>query len=73
MVKIILRHFEYQAFGVCAWLGEKLRMKTSKIRLFFIYTSFVTLGSPLVVYLPLAFVLKIKEYIQSSRSRVWDL
>jgi phage shock protein C len=65
--------FERQAFGVCAWLGDKLRMKSSQIRLFFIYASFLTLGSPLIVYLHMAFILKIKDYIKSSRTRVWDL
>jgi len=73
MVNTILRFFEQQTFGVCTWLGDKLRMKSSEIRLFFIYSSFLTLGSPLILYMQLAFILKIKEYIQSSRSRVWDL
>jgi phage shock protein PspC (stress-responsive transcriptional regulator) len=65
--------FEQQIFGVCTWLGDKLRMKTSQIRLFFIYTSFITLGSPIIIYLHLAFILRIKELIQSSRSRIFDL
>jgi phage shock protein PspC (stress-responsive transcriptional regulator) len=65
--------FEQQIFGVCTWLGEKLKMKTSQIRLFFIYASFLTLGSPIIVYLHLAFILRIKEFIKSSRTRVWDL
>jgi len=65
--------FEQKIFGVCTWLGEKLKMKTSQIRLFFIYASFLTLGSPIIVYLHLAFILRIKEFIKSSRTRVWDL
>lgn len=65
--------FEKQVFGVCSWLGEKLHMKTSQIRLFFIYTSFLTLGSPIIVYLHLAFILRIKELIQSSKTRIFDL
>jgi phage shock protein PspC (stress-responsive transcriptional regulator) len=73
MVKSIVNFFEKQTFGVCAWLGEKMRISKSNIRLFFIYASFLTLGSPLFIYLPIAFMLKIKEYIQSSRSRVWEL
>ena len=36
--------FESQAFGVCTHLGEKLGVATSSIRLFFIYTSFITFG-----------------------------
>ena len=73
MIQAILDFFEKQTFGVCAWLGDKLRLKTVQIRLFFIYASFLTLGSPLIVYLHMAFILRIKEFIQSNRSRVWDL
>lgn len=46
---------EKQAFGVCTRIGEMAGMSTSRIRLFFIYSSFLTLGSPLIVYLSLAF------------------
>ena len=73
MISVITNYFEKQAFGVCTWLGEKLRMKSSQIRLFFIYASFITLGSPLIVYIHMAFILRIKNMIQSSRTRVWDL
>jgi len=73
MIPRIQQFFERQAFGVCTWLGDKLHMKTSQIRLFFIYASFLTLGSPLIVYLHMAFILRIKEYMISSRTRVWDL
>jgi len=65
--------FERQAFGVCSWLGDILHMQTSVIRLFFIYSSFVTIGSPLIVYLILAFWLKMKNYIRARRTSVWDL
>jgi phage shock protein PspC (stress-responsive transcriptional regulator) len=73
MISIITNYFEKQAFGVCTWLGDKLRMKSSQIRLFFIYASFIALGSPLIVYFHMAFILRIKNIIQSSRTRVWDL
>jgi phage shock protein C len=73
MIQAISNFFERQAFGVCTWLGDKLNMRRSNIRLFFIYASFLTLGSPLIVYLHMAFILKLKEYVQNSRTRVWDL
>jgi phage shock protein C len=73
MISVITNYFEKQAFGVCTWLGDKLRMKSSQIRLFFIYASFIALGSPLIVYFHMAFILRIKNIIQSSRTRVWDL
>ena len=60
MIHNIQTYFERQAFGVCSWWGDKLRMSTSKIRLFFIYFSFLTFGSPLLIYLVMAFILSTK-------------
>ncbi|MEQ9288205.1 MAG: PspC family transcriptional regulator [Cyclobacteriaceae bacterium] len=60
--------FEKYAFGVCTRLGEKLRIPTSSIRLFFIYTSFLTFGSPLIVYLALAFVMNIRKHLRRRHS-----
>jgi phage shock protein C len=73
IIQPILDFFERQTFGVCSWLGDKLHMPGSRIRLFFIYASFITLGSPLIVYLHMAFILKIREYVKACKSRVWDL
>ncbi|MCC6577865.1 MAG: PspC domain-containing protein [Flavobacteriales bacterium] len=67
---------EQQAFGVCAWWGEKLNIKTEQVRLSFIYLSFVTAGLHLVLYLIMAFVLAHKERIKQpfrKRSTVWEL
>ncbi|HXH18013.1 MAG TPA: PspC domain-containing protein [Chitinophagales bacterium] len=69
-----LRSFlEVQIFGVCTYLGEKLSMPSSKIRLFFIYATFVTAGSPVILYLVLAFLIKMKDYIKGKRNTVWDV
>ena len=73
LIQDIKDYFEKQAFGVCTWLGDKLEMPSSVIRLFFIYTSFLTAGSPLIIYMVLAFWLKLKNYVRSKRSSVWDL
>lgn len=74
MVSKILSYFEKQAFGVCSWWGEKLLLKTSRIRLFFIYLSFLTFGSPIIIYLVMAFILEHKEYFKlSKRKTVWDI
>lgn len=67
----IQRFFEGYAFGVCTMLGEKLGMATSSIRLFFIYTSFITFGSPLIVYLALAFVMNMRKHFR-KRNPIWD-
>jgi phage shock protein PspC (stress-responsive transcriptional regulator) len=62
--------FEGYAFGVCARIGEKLGVATSNVRLFFIYASFITFGSPVIVYLMLAFVMNIRKYLR--RGPIWD-
>ncbi|MEK6548012.1 MAG: PspC family transcriptional regulator, partial [Bacteroidota bacterium] len=60
-----LKYFvENQAFGVCTRLGEKFKISTSSIRLYFIYTSFLTLGSPIIIYLFLAFWMNIRRYLR---------
>ncbi len=73
LVQHVRNYFEKQAFGVCSAIGEKLQMRTSVIRLFFIYASFLTIGSPLIVYMILAFWLKMKSYVRNKRTSVWDL
>jgi phage shock protein PspC (stress-responsive transcriptional regulator) len=73
MVDNIKRYFELKAFGVCTYLGDKLDMEPAPIRLFFIYTSFLTIGSPVIIYMILAFWVRMKNYIRPGRTRVWDL
>ncbi len=61
------QYIEWQAFGVCTAIGEKMGIATSRIRMWFIYISFLTLGSPVVVYMVMAFWLNIRNYILSAR------
>lgn len=69
-----LQYFiESQAFGVCTMLGERLGFATSSIRLTFIYVSFLTMGSPVLVYLMLAFWMNVSKHLRRERSTVWDL
>lgn len=58
---------ETNAFGVCAYLGEKFDIASSKIRLYFIYLSFFTFGSPVIIYLFIAFWMNVKRYILFSK------
>jgi len=58
---------EWKLFGVCSAIGDRLGIAPSRIRTWFIYISFLTLGSPLIVYFVLAFWLNIKRYILSAR------
>lgn len=71
MITRIQYFFERNAFGVCNALGENLGIATSNIRLFFIYASFLTLGSPLLVYLALAFIMNIRKHVR-KRNPIWD-
>jgi phage shock protein PspC (stress-responsive transcriptional regulator) len=65
--------FELFAFGVCDRLGEVLKIPSSKIRLFFIYSSFITLGSPLIIYLCMAFIINLRNMIKGNRGSLWDM
>jgi phage shock protein PspC (stress-responsive transcriptional regulator) len=69
-----LRHFiEWNIFGVCTSLGERLNISTSTIRKYFIYISFLTLGSPVIFYFIAAFWLNVKQYIRlSRRNQLWS-
>jgi phage shock protein C len=68
--------FENQAFGVCQWWGKKLGIRTTRIRMYFVYLSFFTFGSPVIMYFIMAFILENKEYFNPKRNRkdrIWDL
>jgi phage shock protein PspC (stress-responsive transcriptional regulator) len=71
LIKEIQLFFENHAFGVCTALGEKMGIATSSIRLFFIYASFLTFGSPIIIYLSLAFILNMRRHLR-RRSTIWD-
>jgi phage shock protein PspC (stress-responsive transcriptional regulator) len=63
----IKNFIEWKAFGVCTAIGERMGVATSRIRLWFIYISFMTLGSPLIIYMILAFWMNMKRYIWLRR------
>ena len=71
LIKRIQHFFEEHAFGVCTRLGEKMGIATSSIRLFFIYASFLTFGSPVIIYLGLAFIMNMRTHLR-RRSTIWD-
>lgn len=60
-------------FGVCQRIGEKINLSSQRIRLYFIYTSFLTLGSPIFIYLILLFWMNVRSYNREARTTVWDL
>ena len=64
--------FERQAFGVCEWLGERWGIKSSRIRVYFIYVSFFTFGSPIIIYFALLFWLEQMDMLKSKRPTIWE-
>jgi phage shock protein PspC (stress-responsive transcriptional regulator) len=54
-------------------MADKLGMKATNVRLFFIYTTFFTAGIGFGLYLTLAFWLKLKDMIYAKRTSVFDL
>ncbi|MEY3678930.1 MAG: hypothetical protein RI924_1071 [Bacteroidota bacterium] len=72
MIQRLLAFFEKYSFGVCTYVGEYLGISIFKIRLFFIYSSFLSVGFPLTIYLLAAVVLDIRTYIKRVKSAVRD-
>jgi len=58
--------FETNFFGVCTKLGEKLGISTFSIRLFFVHACFFTFGSPIIIYLGLAWLLNLRKYLRQK-------
>ena len=64
---------ENNLFGVCTKLGEKLSLSPTLIRKYFIYASFFTLGSPVILYLTLAFWIEVrKTFRRNHQPSVWE-
>lgn len=73
MINALRNFFEKRGFEVSSRLADKLGMRVTNVRLFFIYISFVTLGFWFGIYLTIAFLLKLKDKIYTKRSSVFDL
>ena len=69
-----LRHFlERNGFYVSSRLADRLGMRAKNVRIFFIYSTFATIGFGFIVYLILAFWLKLKDLVYTKRTSVFDL
>lgn len=55
MIKKIIFWFEQNAFGVCESIGKYLGINSLTVRKYFIYLSFFTFGSPIIIYFILYF------------------
>jgi phage shock protein C len=76
-IQKIIFFFELRSFGVCEWWARKIGIASNKVRLGFIYASFFTLGSPLLLYLVMAWILENKHFFKlqrrKRRSSIWEL
>lgn len=63
---------ERRAFGVCQYLGDKMHLAPGVVRKYFIYTSFIAMGSPLIVYLMVAFWVNVRRYVRRGRNVIWE-
>jgi hypothetical protein len=65
--------FEKHGFAVSSRLADRLGMRAKNVRLFFIYLTFATFGVSFAIYLTTAFLLKLKDFVYTKRSSVFDL
>jgi len=72
MIHKLRSTIETYSFGVCSYIAAKIGLHSSRVRLYFIYLSFITMGSPIVLYLILAFWLNIKKYIRRGTNLILD-
>ena len=63
---------ERSTFGVFTYLGDKFGIQSSKMRLYFIYVSFATLGSPLIFYFIALFWINVKKYLRKTYILIFD-
>ena len=71
-ISIFKNLIERSAYGVCSYLGNKMGIASTRVRLYFIYSSFVAFGSPAIFYLFVAFWLNIRDYIRNKKSIIWE-
>jgi len=59
-------NIEPKLFGVCTYIGKKLGISSSIVRLYFIYASCISFFSPIFAYFVIAFWINIKDYVKSK-------
>ncbi|WP_333596245.1 PspC domain-containing protein [Schleiferia thermophila] len=72
-IEYIRSFFEKFGFEVCERLGDYLGIQAARIRLFFIYAAFLTMGSSVIIYMILLFIKEIRFYIRKRKTSVFDL
>lgn len=64
---------EPRLFGVCTYLGEKLGISSTIIRIYFIYITFIAFWSPILVYVFFAFWINVKDWLKERVNPVREL
>jgi phage shock protein PspC (stress-responsive transcriptional regulator) len=75
LIQKIAFFFEMRSYGVCSWIARESGISSSKVRVGFIYASFITLGSPLLIYFAMAWILEHKHFFgfkRLNRPSVWE-
>jgi phage shock protein PspC (stress-responsive transcriptional regulator) len=73
MINFLRNLFEEQFFGVSSWLGNRIGIRASFIRLFFIYAAF-TNAITILIYLFMILFLKVRNHFKyRKRKSVFDL
>jgi phage shock protein PspC (stress-responsive transcriptional regulator) len=62
---------EWNAFGVCSAIGARMGIATSRIRQYFMYASLLTMGSPIILYMVLAFWRNVRNYMKAAKRNPW--
>jgi phage shock protein PspC (stress-responsive transcriptional regulator) len=73
MIQRVLDFFEKQAFGVLTRYANKIGVSVSSVRVLFIYASFITLGSPLVIYFIMLFFLRLKDSFYNKKRSIFEI
>jgi len=72
LIHYFLNILSKQFFGVSSWWANRLGVKASYVRLFFIYATF-TNGLTILIYLSMIFLLKIRNHFKYKRRSIFDL
>lgn len=63
---------EKSVFGVCSKAADRMGIAKTRVRLYFIYITFITMGSPLIIYIFVAFWMNVKRYMRRGRNWILD-
>ena len=72
MIDILRNTVEKSVFGVCSKAADQMGIAKTRVRLYFIYITFITMGSPLILYVFVAFWMNVRKYIRNGKNWILD-